>query len=58
MTPREKAFELLYKSSCTIDKPGHYNQTKEIALLIVNEILTEFYADDFYAEVKQEIEKL
>ena len=62
MTPREKAFELLYKSSYTIDKPGNYNETKEIALLIVNEILdcvaSHYATIDYWNEVKNEIEKL
>ena len=33
-------------------------RAKECALIAVDLILSEFYADDFYTEVKQELEKL
>jgi hypothetical protein len=56
MTPKEKAQEL-------VDKMYHYQwrekqRAKECALIAVDLLLSEFYADDYYAQVKQEIEKL
>ena len=62
MTAKEKAKELIDKYyiicqefteeiQCSI-------QAKQCALIAVDLILSEFYADDFYIEVKQEIEKL
>jgi hypothetical protein len=62
MTPKEKAKEL-------IDKMYHYQwrekqRAKECALIAVDLLITEMYAydssycDNYYFEVKQEIEKL
>lgn len=62
MTPKEKAQELLDKYyiicqeyteeiQCSI-------QAKQCALIAVDLLLSEFYADDFYPDVKQELEKL
>jgi hypothetical protein len=56
MTPKEKAQEL-------VDKMYHYQwrekqRAKECALIAVDLLLSEFYADDYYTQVKKEIEKL
>lgn len=68
MTPKEKAYDLMIKffklSYCIDARERHYN-SKECALIAVNEILS-FIEDDregfswkkYYQEVKQEIEKL
>ena len=66
MTPREKAFELLYKVCCITDKPSNYIETKELALICVDEILDSslYYFDEmdkyviYWQQVKNEIEKL
>lgn len=63
MTPKEKAKELIekYRSISLLEK---YN-SKECALIAVNEILSEHFGDDseygtrryyYFQEVKQEIE--
>jgi hypothetical protein len=68
MTPKEKALELFetYLTELVkydFDTNNKYNQpyneiAKQCALIAVDLILSEFYADDFYTEVKHEIEKL
>jgi hypothetical protein len=65
MTPKEKAEELFdahmgFKMNPydDIEMTLEKGKAKEHALISVNLLLSEFYADDFYTEVKQEIEKL
>jgi hypothetical protein len=56
MTPKDKAKELFDKFS-NVPLLDSY-EAKQCALIAVDLILSEFYADDFYIEVKQEIQKL
>ena len=68
MTSKEKAEELFYKYRPIIAGKQFVtgfvlmseakDLTKQCALIAVDLLLSEFYADDFYTEVKQEIEKL
>jgi hypothetical protein len=63
MTPKDKAIELVANYlNLTINVEYEHNvniyKAKKCALIAVDLILSEFYADDFYIEVKQEIEKL
>jgi hypothetical protein len=68
MTPKEKAIELVGKYLCIdeiynvdlfCDECGISNDAaKYCALIAVDLILSEFYADDFYTQVKHELEKL
>ena len=65
MTPKEKALELVDKFLDVEDDYLGDNgcgitpyEAKQCALIAIDLILSEFYADDFYLEVKQEIEKL
>ena len=62
MTPKQKALELFDKFMKPVDGlhkyPMCFDTAKQCALIAVDLILSEFYADDFYTEVKQEIEKL
>jgi len=68
MTPKEKAEELFYKYRPIIAGKQFVtgfvlmseakDLTKQCALIAVDLLLSEFYADDFYTEVKREIEKL
>ena len=57
MTPKEKALYLLNLSTLT-----NFEEAKKIALIIVDEMLNEFYTHPlskyYWQEVKQEIEKL
>ena len=61
MTPKDKAEDLLLKYS--ILKDGHNHLVKQCALIAVDEILSLFspmwvHIEEYYKEVKQEIEKL
>ena len=67
MTPKEKAIELYNKMYETGFKPKsvliRIEQAKECALIAVDEILSVIWINlnddvDYWAEVKQEIEKL
>jgi hypothetical protein len=62
MTPKQKALELFDKFMKPVDGlhkyPMCFDTAKQCALIAVDLILSEFYADDFYTEVKQELEKL
>jgi hypothetical protein len=60
MTPKEKAQELFDKY---FEVTNNYYQAKECALIAVDEILSVIWINlddevDYWAEVKQEIEKL
>jgi hypothetical protein len=58
MTPKEKAQELFDKMLYCYQ--GHLDEytAKQCAIIAVDLILSEFYADDFYTQVKHELEKL
>jgi hypothetical protein len=68
MTPQEKAIELVDKMlefASTNDydyevkgAKNDYHNAKQCALIAVDLVLSEFYADDFYLEVQHEINKL
>lgn len=62
MTPKEKAKELFERYE-TLGKDftrgvSMKEFSKQCALIAVDLILSEFYADEFYTEVKQEIEQI
>ena len=63
MRAKEKAKELVenyLNLTLNVEYDNNVNNytAKKCALIAVDLILSEFYADDFYLEVKQEIEKL
>jgi len=62
MTSKEKAIDLVDKFMQPIDGlhkyPMCFDTAKQCALIAVDLLLSEFYADDFYPDVKQELEKL
>jgi hypothetical protein len=58
MTPKEKAIELVEQFSSVLMHDEVYEDSIKCALIAVDLILSEFYADDFYTQVKHELEKL
>jgi hypothetical protein len=59
MTPKEKAEDLIDSFVRDgYDLVMSEEMAKRCALIAVDLILSEFYADEFYTEVKQEIKKL
>ena len=58
MTPQEKAIQLVEKFSSVLMHDEVYEDSIKCALIAVDLILSEFYADDFYTQVKHELEKL
>jgi hypothetical protein len=62
MTPKEKAEELIenYRNAYPTYTSNRLNlhQAKRCALIAVDLLLSEFYVDEFYTEVKQELEKI
>ena len=58
MTPKEKALELVEQFSSVLMQDEIYEDSIKCALIAVDLILSEFYADDFYIQVKHELEKL
>ena len=58
MTPKEKAIELVEQFSSVLMHDEVYEESIKCALIAVDLILSEFYADDFYTQVKHELEKL
>jgi hypothetical protein len=58
MTPKEKAIELVEQFSSVLMHDEVYEDSIKCALIAVDLILSEFYADDFYTQVKHEIEKI
>ena len=65
MTPKEKAFDLIYKFQHPLSEESntdclHIEVAKEFALIAVDEILktNPYKARNYWQEVKQEIEKL
>lgn len=59
-TPKQKAEDLVWKFGKGVNKlEMSYIQAKECALIAVNEIIDkDGYNNDYWNEVKQEIEKL
>jgi hypothetical protein len=58
MTPREKAIDLVEQFSSVLIHDEVYEDSIKCALIAVELLLQEFYVDEFYTEVKKEIEKL
>lgn len=58
MTPKEKALELVEQFASVLMHDEVYEDSVKCALIAVDLILSEFYADDFYIQVKHELEKL
>ena len=61
MTPKEKAKQMFNQYFELVEANSSRQQeenAKKCALIAVNLLLSEMYADDFYIQVKQEIEQL
>ena len=61
MNPKEKAIDLFNKYFDLVEAYSaeqQHENARTAALIAVDLILSEFYADDFYVEVKQELEKI
>jgi hypothetical protein len=58
MTPKEKAIDLVEQFSSVLMHDEVYEDSIKCALIAVELLLQEFYVDEFYTEVKHEIEKL
>ncbi len=61
MNPKEKAIDLFNKYFDLVEAYSaeqQHENARLAALIAVDLILSEFYADDFYVEVKQELEKI
>lgn len=58
MTPREKAIDLVEQFSSVLMHDEVYEDSIKCALIAVELLLQEFYVDEFYTEVKHELEKL
>jgi hypothetical protein len=58
MTPKEKAIDLVEQFSSVLIHDEVYEDSIKCALIAVELLLQEFYVDEFYTEVKHELEKL
>ena len=58
MTPKEKALELVEQFSVVLTHDEFYEDSIMCARIAVELLLQEFYVDEFYTEVKHELEKL
>ena len=61
MTPKEKAKQLFNLYFDLVEAHSSMQQeenAKKCALIAVELLLSEMYADDFYTQVRQEIKKL
>jgi hypothetical protein len=68
MTPKEKSMQLIYAFEAFTDRDNELEFAKQCALIAVDEILDAisgmvdeengYSADEYYQEVKQEINKL
>ena len=58
MTPKEKAIDLVEQFSSVLIHDEVYENSIKCALIAVELLLQEFYVDEFYTEVKHELEKL
>jgi hypothetical protein len=58
MTPKEKAIDLVNQFSSVLMHDEVYEDSIKCALIAVELLLQEFYVDEFYTEVKHELEKL
>jgi len=58
MTPKEKALDLVEQFSSVLMHDEFYEDSVLCARIAVELLLQEFYVDEFYTEVKHELEKL
>lgn len=58
MTPKEKALDLVEQFSSVLMHDEFYEDSIMCARIAVELLLQEFYVDEFYTEVKHELEKL
>lgn len=58
MTPKEKALDLVEQFSVVLTHDEFYEDSIMCARIAVELLLQEFYVDEFYTEVKHELEKL
>lgn len=58
MTPKEKALDLVEQFSSVLMHDEFYEDSIMCARIAVELLLQEFYVDEFYTEVKQELEKI
>jgi hypothetical protein len=58
MTPKEKAIDLVEQFSSVLMHDEFYEDSVMCARIAVELLLQEFYVDEFYTEVKHELEKL
>ena len=58
MTPKEKALDLVEQFSSVLMHDEFYEDSVMCARIAVELLLQEFYVDEFYTEVKHELEKL
>jgi hypothetical protein len=58
MTPKEKALDLVEQFASVLMHDEFYEDSIMCARIAVELLLQEFYVDEFYTEVKHELEKL
>jgi hypothetical protein len=58
MTPKEKALDLVEQFSSVLMHDEFYEDSVMCARIAVELLLQEFYVDQYYTEVKHELEKL
>jgi ABC-type antimicrobial peptide transport system permease subunit len=58
MTPKEKALDLVEQFAVVLTHDEFYEDSIMCARIAVELLLLEFYVDEFYTEVKHELEKL
>ena len=58
MTPKEKALDLVEQFSSVLMHDEFYEDSVMCARIAVELLLQEFYVDEFYTEVKHELENL
>jgi ABC-type antimicrobial peptide transport system permease subunit len=58
MTPKEKAIDLVEQFASVLMHDEFYEDSIMCARIAVELLLLEFYVDEFYTEVKHELEKL
>jgi len=58
MTPKEKALDLVEQFATVLTHDEFYEDSIMCARIAVELLLQEFYVDDFYTEVKKELQNL
>jgi hypothetical protein len=58
MTPKEKALDLVEQFASVLMHDEFYEDSVMCARIAVELLLQEFYVDQYYTEVKHELEKL